>query len=230
MDILESIKPEQVLYLPVLWISVICHEVAHAYAAYWGGDDTAARHNRLTLNPMAHLDPIGTVLIPILMILTTQWGLPLIGWAKPVPVISRNLKSPRWKIIVALAGVTVNLSLAILAAVAMKILFITGFYQYVDTSSESMNYATMFFVFLQGMITVNIVLMVFNLIPIPPLDGSHIWLYFIRARNTFSFKLFEFMERYGFFILIMLMAVGVFDLLVTPIIILIRDVIFKIII
>ncbi len=131
--------------------SIVLHEVAHGLAAYWGGDDTAKRAGRLTLNPLSHVDWVGTVILPVMLVLL---GMPVFGWAKPVPVSFAKLRTRFDRFRVAVAGVTVNFILAIL--------FFMIFGQYRSQ------------ILLQlGM--VNIVLMVFNLIPLPPLDGYRIW-------------------------------------------------------
>ena len=98
---------DQILLIPVLLLGLVLHEIGHAYAAYLAGDDTARLQGRISLNPFVHIDPIGTVLIPIVAIWT---GFPFIGWAKPVPINPRFFKKPYWNLIVSLAGVSINLS------------------------------------------------------------------------------------------------------------------------
>ena len=137
------------LLLGVLVPSVMLHEVAHGWVAERFGDDTARRAGRLTLNPLAHVDPFGTLLVPVL---TAMSGIGAFGWAKPVPVSPRNLRDPRsHSLWVGLAGPAVNITLALLAAIG---------YRLVEQE------------WLLWLGFINVILAVFNLLPIPPLDGS----------------------------------------------------------
>jgi len=199
--------PENILIFPVLLFSIICHEAGHAYAAYRGGDDTARLQGRMSLNPMAHIDPIGTLLIPILQLL---WGIPLIGWAKPVPVNPLRLRSARWGIVVSLAGVAANLCLAVSAVVVLRVLFWvrpTSFWLAEGAEGE-LTLGLVVFRILLYFVIINLLLLLFNLLPIPPLDGSHVLLYFIRTRDSVAFRVFEFLERFGFIILLLLVFTG----------------------
>jgi Zn-dependent protease len=146
-----------IFVIAILIISVVIHEVAHGYAALYLGDRTAEYAGRLTLNPIKHLDPIGSVLIPVLGYLA---GGVIFGWAKPVPFNPYNLRNQRWgEAIVAAAGPLSNLSLAIIFGLLIR--FAT--------------FGSQAFYGLAGyLVLVNIVLFVFNLMPIPPLDGSKI--------------------------------------------------------
>ena len=142
-----------VLLIPALVFSLSFHEFAHAWMAYRLGDSTAARMGRLTLNPMAHLDPIGSLALLLMGF----------GWAKPVPVDPRYLKNPRQDMVkVAAAGPISNIILAIIAAFVLRLLF--------DTDLLSNSVKTFFIIFMQ----INITLAVFNLLPVSPLDGSQI--------------------------------------------------------
>lgn len=137
------------------------HEFAHAWVAHKCGDDTARLQGRLTINPLAHIDPIGTVLFPLLMVFFAPLGRFLIGWAKPVPVNLANLSNPvRDDILIAMAGPIMNLLLAIVLVGFARIAFFFGAAEPVD-------------VFL-NMAQLSLLLCFFNLIPIPPLDGSHV--------------------------------------------------------
>ena len=156
------------LYLPVLLISVVVHEVAHALVAKWEGDDTAHRLGRITLNPIPHLDLMGSVLVPLALYLLP--GNFLFGWAKPVPVNPRNYRNPKWgDIRVSLAGIAANLILALLCTLLLGILVKVGVL--LGSTSGPI-------LLLQEMVSfgilINLVLAVFNLIPLPPLDGSHV--------------------------------------------------------
>ena len=142
-----------ILLIPALVFSLSFHEFAHAWMAYRLGDETAARLGRLTLNPMAHLDPVGSIALLLMGF----------GWAKPVPVDSRFLNNPRDDMVkVAAAGPLSNLLLAVLSAISLRVLLSGGFL--------SPEIKTFLIIFMQ----INITLAVFNLLPISPLDGSRI--------------------------------------------------------
>ena len=187
--------------VPVLF-SVIIHEVAHGWMAYRLGDPTAKHLGRLTLNPAPHIDIMGTVVLPFMMIVL---GGPVFGWAKPVPVNPRNfrpdvnIKNGMMK--VALAGPGSNLLLALLSA-----------FFYVGALKISQSHPSLLFLSLsnlaQALLIINLVLACFNLIPIPPLDGSKVLLRFLSPRYTQHYMT---LERYGFLIIVILLASGVFS-------------------
>jgi Zn-dependent protease len=154
-----------VLLLAVVAPSVILHEISHGAVALALGDDTAKRAGRLTLNPIAHIDPFGTLLLPLMLSLS---GVGAFGYAKPVPVNVRNLRDPRrHSLWVSLAGPAVNLALALVATVLLKTVFHDELYNafYIDDLPLVVQW-----VFWLGF--ANVALAVFNLLPIPPLDGS----------------------------------------------------------
>jgi Zn-dependent protease len=151
------------LVVAVLVPSVVLHEVSHGVMALWLGDDTARRAGRLTLNPLPHIDPFGTLVLPVLLALG---GLGAFGYAKPVPVRPGRLRRPRQhSLYVSLVGPLVNVALAVAAAVAFRALYAgTGVLRFADLSLAGRA------LFLFGFL--NVILAVFNLLPIPPLDGS----------------------------------------------------------
>jgi Zn-dependent protease len=158
-----------VIEFAVLIASIILHEVSHGVVALWFGDDTAKRAHRLTLNPIPHIDPLGTIILPVLLTLS---GGAAFGWAKPVPVNLSRLRHPRNEsVLVGLAGPAVNIILAVIAGAALGALLTP-----VDKDLLVNGYLPNAFwiqvLFSLG--TVNVVLAVFNLIPIPPLDGASV--------------------------------------------------------
>lgn len=168
----------------ILIFSVIAHEVSHGYMALKQGDPTARLMGRLTLNPIKHLDPIGSFAVPIL---TYMLGGPMFGWAKPVPYNPYNLRNQRWgEMYVAIAGPITNLLIAVIFGVLIKF---AGFA--IGTSGvEIMTY----------IVDINIVLAVFNMCPIPPLDGYKVFKsIFAENRNS---KLTHFMEKYSLVVLL----------------------------
>lgn len=151
-------------FIPII-LAIVLHEIAHGYAARLCGDDTAQRYHRLSLNPLRHVDPLGTLIIPTLLLLS-QTGF-IFGWAKPVPVNFSNLRHPRRDtIIVASAGIIVNLFLALISSLLLKLM---------PHISHPLTQAILSLLLL-NMVIFNIVLAVFNALPIPPLDGSKILL------------------------------------------------------
>jgi Zn-dependent protease len=202
-----------VIYMVVLLLAISAHEAAHAWMSYKFGDDTARLLGRVTLNPVAHTDPIGTLLIPIAGFIFTAMGggrFLLIGWGKPTPVNPlRWRKKDLANVMVSIAGILANLLLAIIAFVIIKVLLVTGlFHSIPPTFKEPVA------LLLEFMLTMNISLAVFNLLPFPPLDGSKILETFLPPSMQ---PLLETLERYGYFILIGLMYMGVFSMIINPI-------------
>jgi Zn-dependent protease len=186
----------------ILIASLSFHEAAHAWTANRLGDPTARHLGRLTLNPLAHIDWIGTVLFPVLAWLSQ---LPLIGWAKPVPVDMRNLKAPRRDFaIVALAGPVSNLILALGLAVLLKA-------QGGMVPDDGQTVVTSILV---NAVFLNVLLAVFNLLPIPPLDGGNVLAGFVPEGAA---RMIDQMRPYGFFLLYALLLTGVLTRFVFPI-------------
>jgi Zn-dependent protease len=201
------------MYMVVLLLAISAHEAAHAWMSYKFGDDTARLLGRITLNPMAHTDPIGTLLIPIVGFIFGAMGggrFPLIGWGKPTPV-----NPLRWRrkdlanVMVSLAGILANLLIALIAFTTLKMLIVTGLIRSIpDTFVEPV------LLFLEFLLTMNVSLAVFNLLPFPPLDGSKILETFLPESMQ---PILATLEQYGYLILMVLIYMGVFGAIINPV-------------
>ena len=193
MDPTELIQTVLTYALPVLF-AITVHEAAHGYAARHYGDNTAAMMGRITLNPLKHIDPVGTILMPLLLYFATS-GAFLFGYAKPVPVRFGNLRNPKRDMIwVALAGPGVNLLQAMGWMVLLYLLAAIGINE------------PFFVKMCQGGVLVNIVMFVFNLFPLPPLDGGRILVGLLPYKQA---MLVSRVEPWGFFIVMALVVSGV---------------------
>ena len=193
-----------IILFVVLLLSLTFHEAAHALSADILGDPTARRLGRVSLNPIVHIDPIGTLLFPLLAMLS---NVPLLGWAKPVPVNPANLHG-HWQrkyMLIAAAGPASNLLLATLAAIGLHLIGFTG------GSSPA---AAEIFGFLQAMVGMNVLLAVFNMIPVPPLDGGNVLAGLLSGQAA---ALFNRNRPYGMFILYGLLLSGILWQIVTPV-------------
>jgi Zn-dependent protease len=185
------------LIMPVLLFSVIAHEYAHGYAAFKQGDNTALMLGRLTWNPIKHIDPFMTVLLPLMLWFGSGHRL-LLGGAKPVPVNPRNYRNfKRGDIIVSLAGVFVNLLLAIASVILFILVGLVGRAVPAAAGTFGILQAMLF----QGLY-LNLILIAFNLIPIPPLDGSHVMKYLLPVSWAVRYQQ---VGRYGIVILLILL-------------------------
>jgi Zn-dependent protease len=187
----------EIVTIVVLILSIVLHEVAHGYAANWLGDPTARLAGRLTANPLPHIDPIGSIIVPALLFFSSQGiigkGL-ILGWAKPVPYNPYNLRNQRWgESFVAFAGPATNFLLAIIFAVLVRLAIPLELSRsFVDLASY--------------VVYINVLLGLFNLIPFPPLDGSKVIEAFLPLRLRMPYHDFAMkIERMGMFALILLL-------------------------
>lgn len=204
-----------VIYMVVLLLAISVHEAGHAWMSYKFGDDTAYMLGRVTLNPVAHTDPIGTLLIPIISFTLGAFGgglgrIPLIGWGKPTPVNPRKWTNYKWgNVMVSIAGVLANLILLIIGIIGAKIMLTQGF-EILDFFGTSKNPLA---IFVGNLMTLNLSLFVFNLLPFPPLDGSKILQTFMPESTE---PIFNLLEQFGFLILMFLIYIGVFSFILRP--------------
>jgi Zn-dependent protease len=189
MDI-ELLNNIVLLVIPVI-VAITFHEAAHGYVALHFGDSTAKDEGRVTLNPLKHIDPFGTVLLPALLYFTAGF---LFGYAKPVPVKFGNLRNPRWDMIwVAIAGPAMNITLAVISAILLRIALTQG------QTSESP-----FVQVLMSSVYLNAILAVFNMLPLPPLDGSKVLAPFLPIQLARPYLA---LERFGMVILLLLVFI-----------------------
>lgn len=206
-----------------LFFSVILHEIAHGWVAERRGDPTARLSGRITLNPLPHVDPVGTLLIPIFL---GVLGMPIIGWARPVPVNFLNLRNPRRdSMLVAVAGPGTNLLLALFGALLLRIAL---FFYFSGAALPSAR--TSFFLFplvlmLRFMVEINLLLMVFNMVPIPPLDGSRV---LAGVLSPGPARVLAQIEPFGMVIIFALLAYGVLGRMIGPMIAVLERIIFGI--
>jgi Zn-dependent protease len=203
-DFLASVS---IWALPTIF-AIILHEVMHGFVALRFGDDTALRMGRLTLNPLSHIDLFGTIIMPAMLLFL---HLPVFGYAKPVPVNFNRLRSPRFgMMIVAAAGPLTNIVLAILSAIAMRV--VAGF---VDTSWGGQHIAYPIGRMLYASVLINIILAVFNLFPLLPLDGGRV-LYTLLPQP--AARAYARLEPFGFLILLVLLYTDSVERVINPII------------
>jgi len=205
MEIESIIRGISIWAVPVVF-AVVLHEVAHGWVADRLGDNTARFMGRLTLNPIKHIDPLGTVLIPLLLIVS---GSPfLFGYAKPVPIDARKLNNPKRDMIwVAAAGPLTNLLLALLSALILSIaVHMPGSMRWM---AEPLAYMC------QASIIINVVLFIFNLLPLPPLDGGRVAVGLLPG--PLAYRLAR-LEPYGFLIIVALLFFGILGKVIGPLV------------
>lgn len=204
MDQLSLLQRISVWALPVIF-AITVHEVAHGWVAKRRGDPTAMMLGRLTLNPLKHIDPVGTLLVPALMLMVSPF---IFGWAKPVPVTWQNLKNPKRDMaLVALAGPLANLVMALLWGLVIKLGVLLG---------NELGTVAQFMVFMGiAGVTINIVLMVLNMLPIPPLDGGRVLSGLLPGPWSWQFNR---LESVGFILLIVLLVSGVLGKILGPVV------------
>jgi Zn-dependent protease len=204
-----------IIYMVVWIFAVSAHEAAHAWTSYKFDDDTAYMLGRVTLNPIPHIDLIGTIILPIIGFAVGYFqgaaGIPLIMWGKPTPV-----NPLKWRnkdvanVAVSLAGITVNILIATAVSVIIKVLVANGVFTQENITT---GLTAPLFSLLYATVILNVGLAVFNLLPLPPLDGSKALQSFLPS----SFEpVFDLLETYGFLILIVLAQMGIIGFLVTP--------------
>ena len=187
---------QSALMVVVLLFSIIIHEIAHGYVALLNGDPTARMLGRLTLNPVPHIDPVGSILLPLLLLISKSSF--LIGWAKPVPVNPLNFRNYRWgEFAVSAAGPVSNLVLAAIFSVLLRL----------GLENPGLTQLAYYGV------SINIILALFNLIPIPPLDGSHI-LALVLPRELA--RLYSYLQPVGFFLILILFYTGIMGAILMP--------------
>ncbi|HEV2863127.1 MAG TPA: site-2 protease family protein [Pyrinomonadaceae bacterium] len=213
----SNLVGQLIIYIVVLLLAISAHEAAHAWMSYKFGDDTAYLLGRVTLNPVAHTDPIGTLLIPIVNFIgAVGMGVfvPLIGWGKPTPV-----NPLRWRnkdlanVMVSLAGIMANLLLAVIGFAVLKICLHTGMIG-LGFVGRFGSFEDAAFMLLAQILTMNVSLAIFNLLPVPPLDGSKVLYTFLPASAQ---PTLEALEQFSFIILIGLMYFGVVRAIMSPV-------------
>ena len=221
IDIAQLIS-HLVVYMVVLLLAISAHEAGHAWMSYKYGDDTAYMLGRVTLNPVAHTDPVGTLLIPIVSFVFGALGgalasIPLIGWGKPTPVNPLKWRNKNTaNVMVSIAGIGANLILAIGGFAIFKSLLEFGI---INSRNIENGIPAVLVIFFRYLIMLNVSLAVFNLLPFPPLDGSKVLQTFLPARFE---PLIDVLEQYGFLILLVLLYMGVIGAIMYPFFILVN--------
>jgi Zn-dependent protease len=214
MDFQSIIQTIALLAIPMVF-AITLHEAAHGYVAKHFGDYTAYQAGRISLNPLNHIDPIGTILVPLGLLIMTA-GQFVFGWAKPVPVNFSQLHEPKRDMLwVAAAGPGANLAMALAWALILKLALLLpdNYFSYP------------FQVMAQGGVLINLVVMVLNLVPVPPLDGGRIAVSLLPNRLAYRFAM---IEPYGLIIIVALLATRVLSGVIGPVVAVCRDLIYAV--
>ena len=206
-----------VIFMVVLLLAISAHEAAHAWMSHKFGDDTAFLLGRVTLNPVKHTDPVGTLLIPILAFVFGALGgalgsIPLIGWGKPTPVNPRKWNNYKTaNVMVSIAGILANILIAVIGFIIFKSLLE---FRVINPANFDAAIVKPVVILLMNLVLLNVSLAIFNLMPFPPLDGSKILSTFLPQ----SFQpVLDLLEQFGFIILLLLVYMGFFRMIITPV-------------
>jgi Zn-dependent protease len=212
MEAANIIQQIVISIIPIM-LAVILHEISHGYVAFKLGDPTAKMMGRLTLNPISHIDIFGTILIPLLLYVATD-GKFVFGYAKPVPINAGNFKNPKRDMAIsAAAGPITNILLAIMSMLLLK--HILAPWAAVAEASTVATILSPLAMMLRACVIINVVLAVFNMIPIPPLDGGRVLTGILPYRQAVALAR---IEPYGFFIVILLVVTPISDKIIFPVI------------
>ncbi len=211
MDTVDIVR-QLLLAAPAILVAITFHEIAHGFVAYRLGDPTAKIMGRLTINPLAHIDPVGTIIMPLMLFILSK-GRFMFGSAKPVPVNFNNLRRPRRdSALVAIAGPATNVAIAF-----VSILLLVVSYKLLPMFSDafiSNRIITPIQLMLEYSVSFNIFIAAFNLLPIPPLDGGRIATSLLPSRHAYEFSK---LEPYGIFIVLALWFLGIANYIISPI-------------
>ncbi len=209
----SSVLRQLAISAPAILVAITFHEVAHGYIAWRLGDSTAKAMGRLTLNPIAHIDPVGTVLMPVLLLIFTN-GQFVFGYAKPVPINPYNFRNPRKDMAISAAGGPVTnilLAVASLLIIRLVVVPLSG----VLPEQAGAIVLRPIYMMLQYSIVINVVLAAFNMIPIPPLDGGRVLVGLLPQRQAYALSK---VEPFGMLIVIILIVTGIARIFLNPLI------------
>jgi|SRR5208283_4663858 len=219
MDYAFTMRQILISVIPIL-IAIILHEVAHGFVAYKLGDPTAKVMGRLTLNPVSHIDPIGTILMPLLLYVFTN-GQFVFGYAKPVPINPYNFRNPKRDMAIAsIGGPATNIALAVISTLLLKYVLIP--LSIIASAAAVAKIFEPLAMMLKASIVINVILATFNMIPIPPLDGGRVLMGLLPTKQA---SVLGRIEPFGLLIVILFVATGMANYIVRPVILLILSLI-----